>query len=102
MDINNLKSCISHEEATIRSYMRDPEFAEFMLQDAINEGDIPEVKKIQRRIEIAKSRSENTSYWTDIIGHARETAKNGQNIGHVVTLVSQALDILKSAMPTNA
>lgn len=100
MDVNNLKSCISHEEATIRSYMRDPDFAEFMLQDAINDGDISEIRKIQRRMNEAKSRSAH-DYWNNIIGHARETAKNGQNIGHVVSLVSQALDILKSAVPAN-
>ena len=100
MDVNNLKSCISHEEATIRSYMRDPDFAEFMLQDAINDGDISEIRKIQRRMNEAKSRSAH-DYWNNIIGHARETAKNGHNIGHVVSLVSQALDILKSAVPAN-
>ena len=25
MDINNLKSCVDHEESTIRSFIRDPE-----------------------------------------------------------------------------
>ena len=51
-----MKSCIDHEEATIRSYMRDPDFANYMLQDAITEGDIDEVQKIQRRINEAKKR----------------------------------------------
>ena len=50
MDIHNLKSCIDHEEATIQSYMRDPEFAEYMLHSAIAEGDIAEAQKVQRRM----------------------------------------------------
>ena len=47
---------ITHEEATIQSFMRDPEFAEYMLQDAIAEGDFIEVRKIQRRIDEARAR----------------------------------------------
>ena len=98
MDINNLKSCISHEEATIRSYMRDPEFAEFMLQDAINEGDISEIRLIQKRINEAKSRS----YWNALIQNAEHTAKNGKNINDVIQTVKEALDILNSAVPASA
>ena len=101
MNVNNLTSCISHEEAVIQHFIEDPELAQIMLQDAINDGDISEIRKIQRRINEAKSRSAH-DYWNNIIGHARETAKNGHNIGHVVhvvSLVSQALDILKSAFP---
>lgn len=41
---------IDHEEATIQSYMRDPEFAEYMLHSAIAEGDIVEAQKVQRRM----------------------------------------------------
>ena len=46
-----------HEEATIRSYMRGFEFAEYMLNDAIQEVDINELRKIWRRIYEAKLRS---------------------------------------------
>ena len=91
---------VSHEEAVIQHFIEDPELAQIMLQDAINDGDISEIRKIQRRIDEAKSRSAH-DYWNNIIGRARETAKNGQNISHVVSLVSQALDILKSAVPAN-
>ena len=41
---------IDHEEATIQSYMRDPEFAEYMLHSAIAEGDLAEAQKVQRRM----------------------------------------------------
>ena len=41
---------IDHEEATIQSYMRDPEFAEYMLHSAIAEGDLVEAQKVQRRM----------------------------------------------------
>ncbi len=98
MHINNLNACIDHEEATIRSYMRDPDFAEFMLQDAINDGDISEIRKIQHRINEAKSRS----YWAALIQNAEHTAKNGKNIQDVIQTVKEALDILNSAVPASA
>ena len=98
MDVNNLNACISHEEATIRSYIRDPAFAEFMLQDAINDGDISEIRKIQRRIDEAKSRS----YWNALIQNAERTAKNGNNIQNVIQTVKKALNILSAAVPASA
>lgn len=91
----NLKSCIDHEEATIRSYMRDPEFAEYMLQEAIVEGDTAEEQKIRRRINEAKSRK----YWSEIVSNAEQTAKNGYNLEATISLVDRALAILKGAVP---
>ena len=55
-----ITSCISHEEATIRSFMRDPEFAEDLLTDAINDGDIEEVRVVWRRIKEARARIRQT------------------------------------------
>ena len=98
MDINNLNSCIDHEEATILSYMRDPAFADFMLQDAINEGDISEIRKIQRRISEAKSRN----YWAALIANAEHTAKNSKNIEAVIQIIHEALGILNAAIPASA
>lgn len=48
---------ITHEEATIQSFMRDPEFAEYALNDAIAEGDIEEIRTVWRRMNEAKTRS---------------------------------------------
>ena len=93
---------ISHEEATIQSYMRDPAFAEFMLQDAIAEGDTQEAEKIQRRINEAKARQENSQYWQSVIDNARKTANTGYNLENVILLVSKALAILKGAEKVSA
>ena len=41
---------IDHEEATIQCYMREPDFAEYMLHSAILEGDLVEARKIQHRM----------------------------------------------------
>lgn len=48
---------IEHDEATIQSYMRDPAFAEFMLNEAINDGDISEIRKVWQRMCEAKNRN---------------------------------------------
>ena len=86
---------ISHDEAIIQHFMEDPELAEIMLQDAIAEGDMNEVQKIQRRINEAKSRK----YWGSVVDNAEKTAKDGKNLETVIGLVSHALDILKAAAP---
>ena len=102
MDINNLKGCIDHEEATIRSYMRDPEFAEYMLQDAITEGDIIEAQKIQKRMNEAKARtrltSPNLSYWDSVVSNAKLAVQDGRNLGQILSLLNDAVGTVKAAM----
>ena len=56
MDINNLKSCISHDEATIRSFVRNPEFAEYYLQSVLTDGDEKEIHRVQEWYNEAKAR----------------------------------------------
>lgn len=102
MDINNLKSCISHEEATIQSYMRDPAFAEYMLQEAINDGDIDEIRKVQRRITEAKHRRESATYWNSLISQAENTAQSGYNLDFVAEQLSKALGIVRAAVLASA
>ena len=60
---------IDHEEATIQSYMRDPEFAEYMLHSAIAEGDIAEAQKVQRRMLEAWKRTQDkhSTIFRDIV-----------------------------------
>lgn len=56
IDINNLKCCVSHEEVMVEVFMEDPELAEMMLEDALAEGDLEEVRLVQRRMDEAKRR----------------------------------------------
>ena len=48
---------ITHEEATIQSYMRHPEFAEYALNEAIKDGDIDDIRTTWRRIQEARARA---------------------------------------------
>ena len=41
-------------------------------------------------------------YWDDIIANARKTVESGQDIVGVVERVSEALTILKAAVPAGA
>ena len=93
-----ITGCISHDEAMIAHFIEDPELAQVMLQDAINEGDISEIRLIQKRINEAKSRS----YWNALIQNAENTAKNGNNIQNVIQTVKKALNILSAAVPASA
>lgn len=47
---------ITHEESVIRHFMEEPELAEFMLKEALAEGDLEEFQLVQRRMDEAKRR----------------------------------------------
>ncbi len=49
-------STISNEEATIRSFMRDPEFAEYFLKDVIADGNLEEIREVKEWIDEARAR----------------------------------------------
>ena len=59
IDINNLKSCVDHDEATIRSFVRNPDFAEYYLQTVLTDGDEHEILRVKSWYEEAKRRA----YW---------------------------------------
>ena len=102
MDINHLKSCISHDEAVISSFVRDPEFADYYLQTVIEDGDEEEICKVQGWYDAAKSIAAGMGYWASLVDNAEKTARDGKNLETVIGLVSHALDILKAAAPAGA
>lgn len=75
-----------------------------MLDNAINDGNMSEVRAVQRRIEEAKTRTrENpptSSYWQEGTYNAQETARTGYNLNEAIVQVSKALSILQAAVPT--
>lgn len=93
---------VEHEEATIQSYIRDPEFAEYSLRETINEGDINESRKIQRRINEAKARTQKLGYWQNVVDNAEKTAQEGKNLEVIIALMTRALGILKAAVQAGA
>lgn len=50
-------SYITNEEATIKNFMRDPEYADFLLKEVKADGDIDEIKYFQELYDEAKSRA---------------------------------------------
>ncbi|MBR0095225.1 MAG: hypothetical protein IJP91_08090 [Synergistaceae bacterium] len=57
IDINNLKSCRSHEEAVIEHFMNDPKYAEELLNEVLVDGDDYEKARFQYLYDEAKARS---------------------------------------------
>ena len=45
-----------HEEATIRSFVRDPDLAAAYLEEVLSDGDMDEVRRAKRRVEEARAR----------------------------------------------
>ena len=67
MDINNLKNCIDHEEATIRSFVRNPEYAEHLLEEVMKDGDEKEIAYFQNLCnEAKKRRSKIKPRWANV------------------------------------
>ena len=87
MDISNLKSCITHDEATIRSFMRDPEYADYYLQTVTADGDTDEIAEVQAWYDEAKARTQKLGYWKDIVDNAEKTVEAGQNSETIIALV---------------
>ena len=48
---------ITHEEATINSFMRDPEFADYLLSEVLRDGDKDEIAHFQHLYDEAKARA---------------------------------------------
>lgn len=93
-----ITGAVSHEEAVVRHFMEDPELGEIMLQDAIADGDIDEIRRVQRRIKEAKS----LLYWSATVAHAEETVRDGCKLEAAIEFASKALGVLKSAVPAGA
>ena len=54
-----MKNCVAHKEATIESFVRDPEFAEAYLKEVLSDGDIAEIRQARSWVEEARSRRQD-------------------------------------------
>lgn len=54
-------STIDHDEATIQSFVRDPEFAELYLQTVLTDGDADEISHAQWLVDEARTRGHNAN-----------------------------------------
>ena len=64
-----------------------------MLQEAIEEGDTAEEKKIRRRINEANTRQ----YWSKILSNAEQTAQSGFNLEATIGLVKPYIGNLEGS-----
>lgn len=89
---------ISHDEAMIKHFTENPEYADELLNTVLADGNEYEIQRVREWYNEAKSRS----YWAALIQNAEYTAKNGKNIQDVIQTVKEALNILNSAVPASA
>ena len=70
IDINNLKSCRSHDEAMIETFMEEPEYADELLNDVLADGDEREIQRVKSWYEEAQARRNKTvpkiSRWSNV------------------------------------
>ena len=48
---------ITHEEATIKSFIKDPEFADYLMSEVLRDGDEKEIAHFQKLYDEAKARA---------------------------------------------
>ena len=56
-----ITSYITHDEAMIKSFMRDPEYAEELLKDVLTDGNDYEIQRVQSWYDEAKARSRSNA-----------------------------------------
>lgn len=54
-----MKNCVTHKEATIESFVKDPEFAEAYLKEVLSDGDMAEIRQARAWVEEAKNRRQD-------------------------------------------
>ena len=55
-------STISNDEATIRSFVRDPEFAEYLMKEVIADGDANEIHQFRALVDEANVRRREVEF----------------------------------------
>ncbi len=93
---------IPHEEAVIRHFIEDPEFADLYLNTVLADGDDYEIQRVQSWYDEAKARTQKLGYWGSIVNNAEKTAREGKNLEAIIALMTRALGILKDAVPASA
>lgn len=51
---------VTHHEATVQHFIRDPELAELYLQTVLADGDLDEIREVKGWVEEAKARRSQT------------------------------------------
>ena len=89
---------ITHKEATIRHFMEDPEFADYLMSEVFAEGNQNEIKRFQAWYNEAKSRSQAQSYWNSLKENVQNAVKNGYDLNPIFASLTDALNTVKAAM----
>ena len=95
-------SYIEHNEAVIRYFVKNPEFADLYLQTVLNDGDEEEIIETQHLYDEAKARSENIapslSYWDSVAANAKLAVQDGRNLNKILSFLNDAVGTVKAAM----
>ena len=89
---------ITHEEAMIQTFINEPDYAQFYLDQVLKDGYQDEIQHVQAWYNEAKARN----YWNSLINNAKQTAQTGRNFENVIELMNKALAILKAAVSAGA
>ena len=93
---------ITHEEATIKSFMKDPEYAEYLISEVRKDGDEDEITYFQTLYDEAQARRKKAtpdmSYWDNLNENVKIAVKNGLNLRQILSRLNDAVRTVKAAM----
>ena len=85
---------ITHDEAVIKHFIEDHNFAELYLQTVREDGDVEEIAEVQAWYDEAKRRS----YWDKLMENVKVAIQNGYNLQLILSRLNEATKIVKAAM----
>lgn len=85
---------ITHDESMINMFMEDPEYADHLMSEIINDGDKKEIERFQAWYNEAKRRS----YWDKLTENVKVAIQNGYNLQLILSRLNEATKTVKAAM----
>ena len=82
---------ITHEEATINRFIKNPEYAAYLISEVKKDGDKDEIAYFQHLCDEAKARVQNKAL-------NRNDAQGGHNLSKFLPSFNEAVGIMEPAM----
>ena len=88
----------THDEAMIKTFMEEPNYAQLYLDEVLKDGDCNEIQRVQEWYNEAKKRTQAQSYWNNLTNNAQIAIQNGLDLKIILNYLNEATKLVKAAM----
>ena len=89
---------VTHDEAMIKNFINEPDYANFYLSEVLKDGDDYEIQRVRYWYDEAQKRIQAQTYWDGVLDNARNAVKKGQNLSEIYSRLVEAANTVKAAM----